>query len=88
MQHKPIAITPRNGFDLLAVWEKDGRKWYLLQLARPQSAIALAQENLKMRLVFPTGVNPNHLQQKMLKMNSSKEKGSNGAVAAKENCRS
>ena len=37
MQHKPIAITPRDGFDLLAVWEKDGRKWYLLQLARPQS---------------------------------------------------
>jgi hypothetical protein len=60
MKSKAIAINPRDGFDLLAVWEKDGRKWYLLQLARPQSAIALAQENPKARLVFPTGVNPNH----------------------------
>jgi hypothetical protein len=60
MQHKPIAITPRDGFDLLAVWEKDGRKWYLLQLARPQSAIALAQENPP-RLVFPTSIDPNCL---------------------------
>ena len=41
MHQKPIVITPRDGFDLLAVWEKDGRKWNLLQLARPQSAIAL-----------------------------------------------
>ena len=61
MQHKPIAITPRDGFDLLAVWEKDGRKWYLLQLARPQSAIALAQENPQTRLVFPTSIDPNCL---------------------------
>ena len=61
MQHKPIAITPCDGFDLLAVWEKDGRKWYLLQLARPQSAIALAQENPQTRLVFPTSINPNCL---------------------------
>ncbi len=83
MQHKPIAITPRDGFDLLAVWEKDGRKWYLLQLARPQSAIALAQENPETRLVFPTGVNPNHLEQKMLKTNSSKGKGSNWVVGTK-----
>ncbi len=61
MQHKPIAITPHDGFDLLSVWEKDGRKWYLLQLARPQSAIALARENPKARLVFPTAINPNKL---------------------------
>ena len=61
MQHKPIAITPHDGFDLLAVWEKDGRKWYLLQLARPQSAIALAQENPHTRLVFPTSIDPNCL---------------------------
>jgi hypothetical protein len=40
MMSKEIAINPRDGFDLLTVWEKDGRKWYLLQLARPQSAIA------------------------------------------------
>ena len=45
MQHKPIAITPRDGFDLLAVWEKDGRKWYLLQLARPQSASCSARKS-------------------------------------------
>ena len=47
MKSKAIAINPRDGFDLLAVWEKDGRKWYLLQLARPQSAIALARKSLK-----------------------------------------
>ena len=40
MNYKPIAITPRDGFDLLAVWERNGTKWHLLQLARPQSAIA------------------------------------------------
>ena len=62
MHQKPIAITPRDGFDLLAVWEKDGRKWYLLQLARPQSAIALAQENPQTRLVFPTSIDPNCLR--------------------------
>ena len=62
MQHKPIAITPRDGFDLLAVWEKDGRKWYLLQLARPQSAIALARENPNTRLVFPTMIGPNNIK--------------------------
>ena len=61
MHQKPIAITPRDGFDLLAVWEKDGRKWHLLQLARPQSAIALAQENPNTRLVFPTSIDPNQL---------------------------
>ena len=60
MLYKEIAINPRDGFDLVAVWQKDGTKWYLLQLARPQNAIALARENPKARLVFPTGVNPNH----------------------------
>ena len=83
MRHKPIAITPRDGFDLLAVWEKDGRKWYLLQLARPQSAIALAQENYHTRLVFPMGVNPNHLEQKMLKKKDSTEKSSDYRIGAK-----
>jgi hypothetical protein len=67
MKYKPIAITPHDGFDLLAVWEKDGRKWYFLQLARPQSAIALAQENLKTRLVFPTSINPNCLSKQSRK---------------------
>lgn len=77
MPHKPIAINPRDGFDLLAVWEKDGRKWHLLELARPQRAIVLYQENPKARLVFPTGVNPNYVEQKMLKNNSSTGKVNN-----------
>ncbi len=70
IRHKPIAITPRDGFDLLAVWEKNGRRWYLLQLARPQSAIALAQENPHTRLVFPTFIDPNCLNKQSLKFNS------------------
>ncbi len=82
MQYKATAINLCDGFDLLAVWEKDGRKWYLLQLARPQSAIALARENLRTRLVFPTGVNPNHVKQKMLKTNKDKERDSNYSVGA------
>ncbi len=72
MHQKPIAITPRDGFDLLAVWEKDGRKWYLLQLARPQSAIALAQENPQTRLVFPTSIDPNCLSKQSRQQPSSK----------------
>jgi len=61
---KTPAIDRNNGFDMVAVWEKDGRKWYLLQLARPQSAIALARENPETRLVFPTTINPNELSKK------------------------
>ncbi len=61
MKSKAIAINRYDGFDLLAVWKKDGRKWHLLQLARPQSAIALARENPHTRLVFPTGISPNKL---------------------------
>ena len=73
MQHKPIAITPRDGFDLLAVWEKDGRKWYLLQLARPQSAITLARENPQTRLVFPTSIDPNRLSKQSRKFNGLRQ---------------
>lgn len=72
MKSEEIAINPRDGFDLLAVWEKDGRKWHLLELARPQRAIALYWENSKARLVFPTGVNPNHVEQNILQKNSKK----------------
>ncbi len=61
MKSKAPAIDRNDGFDMVAVWEKDGRKWHLLQLARPQSAIALAQEKPKTRLVFPTSINPNVL---------------------------
>jgi hypothetical protein len=82
MPHKPIAINPCDGFDLIAVWEKDGRKWYLLELARPQRAIALYWENPKARLVFTTGVNPNHLEQNILKINNNKERDSNSSVWA------
>ncbi len=73
MKSKAIAINPHDGFDLLAVWEKDGRKWHLLQLARPQSAIALAQENPNTRLVFPTTINPNCLIRQSRKFNSLKQ---------------
>jgi hypothetical protein len=73
MKYKLIAITPCDGFDLLAVWEKDGRKWHLLELARPQRAIALARENPKARLVFPTEVNPNKLRKERCQKNASRE---------------
>jgi hypothetical protein len=62
MKYKEIAINPRDGFDLVAVWENNGSKWHFLQLARPQKAIALARENPRMRLVFPTGISPNRLK--------------------------
>ncbi len=61
MRYTEIAINPRDGFDLVAVWHFDGRKWHLLQSVRPQNAIALARENPETRLVFPTSINPNHL---------------------------
>ncbi len=70
MKSKAPAIDRNDGFDLLAVWEKDGRKWYLLQLARPQRAIALAQENPHTRLVFPTSIDPNCLNKQSHKFNS------------------
>ncbi len=71
MKAKAIAINPCDGFDLIAVWQRDGRKWYLLQLARPQTAIALYQENPETRLVFPTSVNPNHLSKESYWENNS-----------------
>ena len=73
MKSKVIAINKNDGFDLLAVWEFDGRKWHLLELARPQSAIALARENAKARLVFPTEVDPNKLHKKLCQKNASRE---------------
>ena len=72
MKHRAITINPHDGFDLVAVWEKDGSKWYLLQLARPQGAIAIAQENPKTRLVFPTSINPNHLNKQSRRRNGLK----------------
>lgn len=73
MLYKEIAINPRDGFDLVAVWQKDGTKWHLLQLARPQGAISLCQENPETRLVFPTSINPNHLNKQSRRRNSLKQ---------------
>jgi hypothetical protein len=70
MLYKEIAINPRDGFDLVAVWHFDGNKWYLLQSLRPQRAIALARENPETRLVFPTSINPNHLSKQNRQKNS------------------
>lgn len=70
MKYRPIAINPRDGFDLCAVWERNGSKWHLLRLERPQSAIALARENPKARLVFPTSINPNCLSKQSRRKNS------------------
>jgi len=72
MKYRAIAINPRDGFDLVAVWHFDGTKWYLLQLARPQGAILLCQENPETRLVFPTSINPNHLNKQSRRRNSLK----------------
>jgi len=73
MKYRAVAINPRDGFDLVAVWQKDGTKWYLLQLARPQGAISLCQENPETRLVFPTSINPNHLNKQSRRRNSLKQ---------------
>lgn len=50
---KPIAsaISIDNGFDIVAVWEREGKRWRLLQLARPGQAVALYQGNPEARLV-------------------------------------
>jgi hypothetical protein len=61
MKSRAIAINLDDSFDLVAVWQWEDRRWQLLQLARPKHAIALCRNNSMMRLVFPTGVNPNHL---------------------------
>ncbi len=70
MKPKALAINRNDGFDMVAVWEQDGRKWDLLQLARPQSEIALARENPHARLVFPTFIDPNCLNKQSHKFNS------------------
>ena len=62
MKSKPIVINLDDSFDLVAVWQWEDRKWQFLQLARPQGAIALCRKNSMMRLVFPTGINPNRLE--------------------------
>ena len=61
MKSKPIVINLDDSFDLVAVWQWEDRKWQFLQLARPQGAIALCRKSSMMRLVFPTGINPNRL---------------------------
>lgn len=59
MQSKVMAISKDNGFDVLVVWERQGQKWKLLLVTRPQRAIALYWQKPEARLVFPAGVNPN-----------------------------
>lgn len=59
MQTKTIAISKANGFDVVVVWERQGQKWKLLLVARPQKAVALYWQKPEARLVFPAGVNPN-----------------------------
>ncbi len=76
MKSKALAINRNDGFNMVAVWEQDGSKWYLLQLARPQSAVALAQENPENRLVFPTSIDPNILVEK-LELKSTKKNRKN-----------
>ena len=71
MKYRAVAINPCDGFDLVSVWEKDGSKWHLLQLERPQKAIVLARENPHTRLVFPTGLNPNKLNKERRRRNLS-----------------
>ncbi len=62
MKSKPVVINLDNSFDLVAVWQWEDRKSQLLQLARPHQAITLCRKNSMMRLVFPTGINPNYLK--------------------------
>ncbi len=61
MQPQEIVINLDNGFDMLAVWEKNGKRWHLLELARPQKAVMLGREDPTKRLVFPPGISPNKL---------------------------
>lgn len=59
MKHSAIANSINNGFDIVAIWEREGGKWRLLRLVRPIKAIALYWKNPEVRLVFPIGVDPN-----------------------------
>lgn len=59
MKPKEKIIDINDGFDIIAVWEKRGKKWHLLALERPQKAVALRDEQPNSRLVLATKVNPN-----------------------------
>lgn len=66
MEPKAIANSINNGFDIVAVWELEGEKWKLRKLVRPSRAIALYWKNPEVRLVFPVGVDPNHIRKDAL----------------------
>ena len=66
MKPNAIANSINNGFDIVAVWELEGGKWRLLRLVRPKRAIALYWKNPEVRLVFPTGVDPNYVGKEAL----------------------
>ena len=72
MPPQEIVINLDNGFDMLAVWEKNGKRWHLLELARPQKAVMLGREDPTKRLVFPLGISPNKLTKYTHCLNSKK----------------
>ncbi len=84
MQPKEIVINLDNGFDMLAVWEKNGKRWHLLQLARPQKAVMLGREEPTKRLVFPPGISPNKLAKHSNCLNLKKSKKTCSAHRAKK----
>ena len=53
------AINLFDHFGLVAVWEYYGKRWQLLQVARLPAAISLCHQGKRVRLVFPSHVNPN-----------------------------
>jgi len=50
------AISLKDWYTLVAVWEFYDRKWRLIKVTRLKEAIALC--NQSKRLVFPIGINP------------------------------
>lgn len=60
MQHSSeLALALHNYYDLLAVWEFNGRDWKLITMARLIRALALCRAKPHIRLIFPTQINPN-----------------------------
>lgn len=59
MKPKEKIIDINDGFDIVAVWEKRGKKWHFLTLAHTRKAVALRNEQPDSRLVLDTKANPN-----------------------------
>lgn len=79
---KQPPIDVNNGFDVLAVWEKRGKKWHLLMLARPKQAVELLDEQPKTRLLLQSNVDPNELAKKQRQQTT--RKNLNKATKAKK----